>query len=149
MLDPELKEYIKTGGNSRNAIRGRKRLWTSRIIPYRVPSHMSRFIFKDIWLMDHSLLIREEGEGVRAEDFGKDPMVSFFLFSFFFFFFSCTTFEKGEYKSQPSWVIFHNYLALFCVRTQQSFPSPTNELVISSTCKQRTEQNNHNFSYER
>ena len=34
--------------------------------------------------MDHSLLIREEGEGVRAEDFGKDPMVSFFLFSFFF-----------------------------------------------------------------
>ena len=103
MLDPELKEYIKTGGNSRNAIRGRKRLWTSRIIPYRVPSHMSRFIFKDIWLMDHSLLIREEGEGVRAEDFGKDPMVSFFLFSFFFFFFFfLTTFEKGEYKSQPS-----------------------------------------------
>ena len=102
MLDPELKEYIKTGGNSRNAIRGRKRLWTSRIIPYRVPSHMSRFIFKDIWLMDHSLLIREEGEGVRAEDFGKDPMVSFFLFFFFFFFFFFTTFEKGEYKSQPS-----------------------------------------------
>ncbi|XP_027060312.1 uncharacterized protein LOC113686839 isoform X1 [Pocillopora damicornis] len=40
VLDPELKEYIKTGGNSRNAVRGRKRLWTSRIIPYRVPSHM-------------------------------------------------------------------------------------------------------------
>ena len=100
MLDPELKEYIKTGGNSRNAVRGRKRLWTSRIIPYRVPSHMGMFIFKDIWLMDHSLLIREEGEGVRAEEFGKDPMVSFFLFSFFFFFFS-QHLKRGNTKANP------------------------------------------------
>ena len=42
-LDPELEEYIKTGGNSRNAIRQRKRLWTSRIIPYRIPSYMSMY----------------------------------------------------------------------------------------------------------
>ena len=148
MLDPELKEYIKTGGNSRNAVRGRKRLWTSRIIPYRVPSHMGMFIFKDIWLMDHSLLIREEGEGVRAEEFGKDPMVSFFLFSFFFFFFFHNIWKGGIQK--PTLMSDLSQLfGPFCVRTQQSFPSPTNELVISSTCKQRTEQNNHNFSCER
>ena len=43
ILDPELKEYIKSGGNSRNAIRERKRLWTSRVIPYRIPSWMSMY----------------------------------------------------------------------------------------------------------
>ena len=42
-LDPELKEDIRTGGHSRNAIRARKRLWTSRIIPYRIPSYMSMY----------------------------------------------------------------------------------------------------------
>ena len=42
-LDPELKEDIRTGGYSRNAIRARKRLWTSRIIPYRIPSYMSMY----------------------------------------------------------------------------------------------------------
>ena len=42
-LDPELKEDIRTGGLSRNAIRARKRLWTSRIIPYRIPSYMSMY----------------------------------------------------------------------------------------------------------
>lgn len=40
-LDPELKEYIRSGGLSRNAIRARKRLWSTRIIPYRIPSWMS------------------------------------------------------------------------------------------------------------
>ncbi|XP_078383081.1 uncharacterized protein LOC144665674 isoform X2 [Oculina patagonica] len=40
-LDPELEEYVQSGGHSRNAIRARKRLWTSRIIPYRIPSYMS------------------------------------------------------------------------------------------------------------
>jgi len=43
ILDPELKEYIKSGGNSRNAIRERKRLWTSSVIPYRIPSWMSMY----------------------------------------------------------------------------------------------------------
>ena len=43
ILDPELTEYIKSGGNSRNAIRARKRLWTSREIPYRIPSWMSMY----------------------------------------------------------------------------------------------------------
>ena len=42
-LDPELKEYIRSGGLSRNAIRARKRLWTGRIIPYRIPSYMSMY----------------------------------------------------------------------------------------------------------
>ena len=42
-IDPELEEYIKNGQNSRNAIRSRKRLWTSRIIPYQIPSHMSTY----------------------------------------------------------------------------------------------------------
>ena len=41
-LDPELKEYITSGGHSRNGLRERKRLWSSRVIPYRIPSHMSR-----------------------------------------------------------------------------------------------------------
>ena len=42
-LDPELKEDIRTGGLSRNAIRARKSVWTSRIIPYRIPSYMSMY----------------------------------------------------------------------------------------------------------
>ena len=45
MPDPELKEYIKNGQNSRNAIRERKRLWTSRIIPYQIPSDMSMYLW--------------------------------------------------------------------------------------------------------
>jgi len=40
-LDPELEDYVTTGGHSRNAIRERKLLWTSRVIPYRIPSWMS------------------------------------------------------------------------------------------------------------
>ena len=48
--------------------------------------------------MDHSLLIREEGEGVNAEDFGKDPMVSFFLFSFFFKIFFYNIWKGGIQK---------------------------------------------------
>lgn len=41
VLDDDLKDYVL--GHSRNAIRGRKRLWTSRIIPYRIPSYMSMY----------------------------------------------------------------------------------------------------------
>ncbi|KAL9961864.1 hypothetical protein ACROYT_G030896 [Oculina patagonica] len=39
--DTELQEYIKSGGNSRNAQRSRKRLWTSRTVPLLIPSFMS------------------------------------------------------------------------------------------------------------
>ena len=46
-LDPELEEYVKTGGNSRNAIREKKRVWSSRVIPYRIPSWMSMYL---VWL---------------------------------------------------------------------------------------------------
>ena len=45
VLDPELEEEIRRGANSRNALRSRKRLWTSRIIPYRIPSWMSMYLF--------------------------------------------------------------------------------------------------------
>jgi len=41
VLDPELEEDIRHGANSRNGLRTRKRLWTSRIIPYHIPSWMS------------------------------------------------------------------------------------------------------------
>ena len=51
-LDPELEEYIRNGANSRNAIRSRKRLWTSRIIPYRIPSYMSMYL----WIISCSCL---------------------------------------------------------------------------------------------
>ena len=50
VLDPELKRLIShfSSGNSsrvkRNAIREKKRLWTSRVIPYLVPSYMSKTI---------------------------------------------------------------------------------------------------------
>jgi len=40
--DPELEEDIRHGGNPRNGVRSRKRLWTSRIIPYHIPSRMSK-----------------------------------------------------------------------------------------------------------
>lgn len=39
--DPELEEEIRHGANSRNGLRWRKRLWTSRVIPYSIPSWMS------------------------------------------------------------------------------------------------------------
>ena len=42
-LDPELEDYIRNGGNSRNAIREKKRVWTTRIIPYYIPSYMSMY----------------------------------------------------------------------------------------------------------
>ena len=42
-LDPELEDYIRNGGNSRNAIREKKRVWSTRIIPYYIPSHMSMY----------------------------------------------------------------------------------------------------------
>ena len=42
--DAELEEYITTGGNSRNAIRQRKRLWTSRVIPYRIAPVLRMYI---------------------------------------------------------------------------------------------------------
>ena len=42
-LDPELEDYIRNGGNSRNAIREKKRLWNTRIIPYYIPSYMSMY----------------------------------------------------------------------------------------------------------
>ena len=46
------------------------------------------------------------GEGVRAEEFGKDPMVSFFLsfffpFFFFFFFFFLQHLKRGNTKANP------------------------------------------------
>ena len=44
-LDPELEDYVTTGGHSRNAIRERKLLWTSRVIPYRIPSWMSTYLY--------------------------------------------------------------------------------------------------------
>ena len=44
MLDPELEETIRHGMNSRNGLRQRKRLWTSRIIPYHIPSWMSMYL---------------------------------------------------------------------------------------------------------
>ena len=31
------------GGNSRNAIREKKRVWDTRIIPYQIPSYMSMY----------------------------------------------------------------------------------------------------------
>ena len=42
-LDPELEDYIRNGGNSRNAIREKKRVWNTRIIPYYIPSYMSMY----------------------------------------------------------------------------------------------------------
>ena len=42
-LDPELEDYIRNGGNSRNAIREKKRVWSTRIIPYYIPSYMSMY----------------------------------------------------------------------------------------------------------
>ena len=42
-LDPELEDYIRNGGNSRNAIREKKRAWNTRIIPYQIPSYMSMY----------------------------------------------------------------------------------------------------------
>lgn len=42
-LDPELEGYVKSGGVLRTAMRERKRLWTSRIIPYRIPLFMSMY----------------------------------------------------------------------------------------------------------
>ena len=43
ILDSELEELIreKKKRKKRNATRQKKRLWTSRIIPYVVPSYMS------------------------------------------------------------------------------------------------------------
>ena len=42
-LEHEFEEYIKSGGRLRNAIRERKLLWTSRVIPYRIPAYMSMY----------------------------------------------------------------------------------------------------------
>ena len=45
ILDSDLEELIrgKKKRKKRNATRGKKRLWTSRIIPYVVPSYMSMY----------------------------------------------------------------------------------------------------------
>ena len=42
-LDPELEDYIRNGGNSRNAIREKKRVWNTRIIPYQIPCYISMY----------------------------------------------------------------------------------------------------------
>lgn len=51
ILDCELYEELHPGESckqglsrkKRNAIRARKRLWTSRIVPYKIPDYMSKY----------------------------------------------------------------------------------------------------------
>ena len=45
IMDPELEELLHGSNKTRtkrNAIREKKRLWKTRIIPYKVLSHMSK-----------------------------------------------------------------------------------------------------------
>ena len=53
-MDRELEELIRGSNNTRskrNAIREKKLLWKTRIIPYHVPSHMSKqwLLWSSMW----------------------------------------------------------------------------------------------------